>query len=864
MKKTLAAAALLAIVIPLFARDITVVVSDIDLDLPLEGALIRSWDGNEYICDEDGKVLLQVPDGFQITIYATYPGYEAGRLLIPVTGVFFTIGLELTSILQGRELVIEGTRPGSSESRTGRSVAVSEKEIAQTGEIGIIEDVMSTIKLLPGVNYTSFFSAQPSIRGGFPGDMIASLNGFYINNPYHWGGGFSIFDPRMVQSAQLSHGVFSSRYGNTISGLLEITSKKPSPTEIQFDFGANMSAANLYLSLPFSGKGGILFMGRVTYYDPFIAFAKQLSKIIPRIETVNSVNKAPYIRATAVNSNYRFTDKLELNASGFWGMDGVGVLYENFSRRDDLESDSDVKFDFANYQGFLTGALSWNPRADMLMKFSTGTGYENVKIDGKMTYNIHNKKYSDNFKKEFPELIDYIKDSYEYYEESIIQQSNFTYNAQGRIDFDWELSKQIIVAAGFQEMFNWHRSTGEQQQLYDIWFNSNSIDEMYKAIINSAFPGIDLALLKDLRIGLPVTYQMEIKNSLFSTSGYILGEYSTEDNRIQAELGLRIDHFFLLGDGFNLNSSPAFNPRINVDFNVFKNKYYIKSFDLSAGTGLFSSVNSNVFSAEEKYNLNFMKPNRSWTSILGMKLELPLELSFTLEGYFKYTFNRMYIPMTVGEELDINPKFDGKGRVWGIDIMLQRKENSFLDGWLAYSWNWAKYRDPSSSDMGRSSGNRGDDWYFPSYHRYHNLNLIVNIKPVKKINIYVRFGLASGTQLSRRVGDGPESYPELIFNRENPEDSYFIEKYLWRSQRDENNRTTPSLPMDIKLTILGTTKKNRKYEVYVAVENVLALLYTAQGNTRFNQYTGEIDNGSNSASYDIPIPIPSFGFKMSF
>jgi outer membrane receptor protein involved in Fe transport len=262
-----------------------------------------------------------------------------------------------------------------------------------------------------------------------------------------------------------------------------------------------------------------------------------------------------------------------------------------------------------------------------------------------------------------------------------------------------------------------------------------------------------------------------------------------------------------------------------------------------------------------------MKPNRSWTSILGIKLELPQELSFTVEGYFKYTFNRMYTTINFDEEIDINPnpQFDGKGRIWGIDIMLQRKENSFLDGWLAYSWNWAKYRDPyGGSGMGISGGNRGDEWYFPSYHRFHNLNLILNIKPIQKINIYVRFGLASGTQLSRRVGDGPESYPELIYNKENPEKSYFIEKYLWRSERDDNNRTTPSLPMDIKLTILGTTKKNRKYEVYVAVENVLSLLYTAQGNTRFNSYTGEIDIGSNSASYDIPIPIPSFGFKMSY
>ena len=112
--------------------------------------------------------------------------------------------------MENRELVIEAVAPETGETRTGRSVAVSEREIAQTGEIGSIEDVMTTIKLLPGVGYSGMYNAMPSIRGGSPGDLMAVLDGFYIANPYHWGGGFSIFDPRMVQSAKLSHGFFST------------------------------------------------------------------------------------------------------------------------------------------------------------------------------------------------------------------------------------------------------------------------------------------------------------------------------------------------------------------------------------------------------------------------------------------------------------------------------------------------------------------------------------------------------------------------------------------------------------------------------------------------------------------------------
>jgi hypothetical protein len=306
-----------------------------------------------------------------------------------------------------------------------------------------------------------------------------------------------------------------------------------------------------------------------------------------------------------------------------------------------------------------------------------------------------------------------------------------------------------------------------------------------------------------------------------------------------------------------------------VDFNVFKNRWIVQSFDLSAGTGLFSSMNTSVFQAEKDFNMQELKPNRSWTSVLGAKLEFPEGLSLNIEGYYKYIFDRLYVPI----HFDINgiptiqPYFNGVGRVWGIDAMIQKLQSRYWDGWLSYSFSWAQYRDPNGgfSEMGISRGTRGTDWYFPSYHRFHNLSLVVNVKPTPRINIYARFGLASGVQISRRVGDGPESYPVYVYDPDDPAASRFIEKYRWPSVQDENNRTTPSLPMDIKLSIFGKNPGGKaRYEVYVAVENMLALLYNAEGNTSYNAYTGEVDTGSNSASYEIPIPVPSFGFKFTY
>jgi hypothetical protein len=397
--------------------------------------------------------------------------------------------------------------------------------------------------------------------------------------------------------------------------------------------------------------------------------------------------------------------------------------------------------------------------------------------------------------------------------------------------------------------------------------------EMRYRDMEGKYPALDVllssysdAFKNDLRINYNFPYNPSSENKLFTTSAYGLAEYRS--GSFGAELGLRLDHFYQIGEGFSLQSKPALNPRLNIDYNVFKDKWILKSFDISAGTGLFSSVNSMVSAAEKKYGITEIKPNRSWTSVLGGKLEFPESLSLNIEGYYKYVFDRTYIPLTYNPDgVDVQPKFDGEGMVWGIDVMAQKLHARYWDGWISYSFSWAKYRDPGagSASAGISGGYRGDDWYFPSYHRFHNLNLVLNIKPAPRFNIYFRFGFASGQQLSKRIGSGPETRPVLVYDSKNPANSKIIEKFYWPSVPDENNRTTPSLPLDIKFSILsGNEKGKSRCEIYFALENTLALLYSAQGNTSYNAYTGEVDTGSTSASYEIPIPVPSFGVKLSY
>jgi len=495
----------------------------------------------------------------------------------------------------------------------------------------------------------------------------------------------------------------------------------------------------------------------------------------------------------------------------------------------------------------------------MLLGFSAGLGYTDVRIDGEIL--------SESFE-EVGTLGGRLHST-----RSLIRQSDLMFNVQGRTDFDWELGSGLLFAAGVQEMFSRASQSGRQEMRWQRWLDElpPDIREEIREQINQAYGNFDLSNLP-IMVSFPVQHNPDAHNLVFATSAYALLEWQNPEGRLGAELGLRADHFHVKGRTFSLGTVPVLNPRLNLSYNLLRNLPGLESMDLALGTGLFSSMNNAIFSAEEQYRIDEIRPNRSWTSVAGMNLAFPEGLGLNLEFYYRHVFDRMYVPVEVSPNRDpeIRPNFDGLGRIWGADLMLRRVQSRMLDGWLSYSFNWAKYLDPDGDGSSAVlSGAGGSQWYFPSYHRFHNLNLVLNFRPTPRFNIYARLGLASGVQLSRRIGDKPQVFPVFVYTP--GETGYFVIRYFWPSVPDENNRTSASMPMDVKFSMFGGGRAPRsltRWELYFAVENVLGLLSSqlglSQGNQRFDQYTGEVSQSSFSANYEIPIPVPSLGFKITF
>ena len=776
-------------------REVVITVLDGELEIPLEGARIVSWDGTEHLCDQHGAARLSVPADRAVIVKISYPGYESARAALRPGISAYTAELRLGGVIEERELVIEAPRPGSSETISGRSVAISGRDLARAAETGIIGDVMNAVKLLPGVGYVGGYMAMPSVRGGEPNDVTAVFDGFYVERPYHWGGAFSIFDPKMVESAQLSHGVFSVRYGHTISGLLDIHAKHPSPETAGLDLAVSTSAANLNLSVPLGGNGGAAIMGKVTYWDPFVEFAKLF------VEEVRYVTTAPYIRSAAVAGSYNVSTDLSLLWNGFFGGDGAAAHY-------DEGSTFNADFSWDNKIGFITTGLVYSPGPDIVIKGRLGAGLNQSGLFAD-TYSFNTG--SGNIR------------------EMDIENSSRTANVQGRFDLDRNLGGGFLFAAGLEERYSrWDRNS----HFYGINTNPN--------------PGDD-----------PGTWGRDtsVLNQGLATALYGLLEYRPEHKNFGLELGLRADHFFMTGDHVALNGIPAVNPRVNVDFGILEDKGPVEKASLTFGTGLFSAVNTALQNVEGKNNIDRWAntQNQSWTSVAGTKFDFYGGYAFTLETYFKYVFNRSY---TQSDSADTdsgtartywtNYFFNGEALIWGFDLMLQKFHARYWDGWISYSYINAQYRDPDSTTLSRNNGG----WYYPSFHRFHTLNIIVNFKPAPAVNLTTRFSLATGTPIPETIAILGPTPPDYNYSR--------IQAY------SDDSRSGLVIPLDIKLSLFGFNKDGKvKRELYFSFENLLSIVYHADGPKDFDSNTGK-ETPSSIASYDLPIPLITFGIKWSY
>ena len=190
--------------------------------------------------------------------------------------------LALEIILKEEPVEVKGitvTASSFSSKEEDAGISISQMDVVTTP--GAAADVFQSIKTLPGLTPVSE-GAELFVRGGNPYETVTLLDQASLTHPYHneshYGGLFGVIDPSVIKDIYFSSGGFSAKYGNALSGVLDIKTEdwvEKSEMDVNVNiagFGIN-SAFPLYknkLVLRFSGRKSIndlLFQVNRIRYD---------------------------------------------------------------------------------------------------------------------------------------------------------------------------------------------------------------------------------------------------------------------------------------------------------------------------------------------------------------------------------------------------------------------------------------------------------------------------------------------------------------------------------------------------------------------------------------------------------------------
>ncbi len=827
----------------LSAYPLTVTVNDGELDFPLEGVKVSVNEQNDIASEtnEEGCLILEIPDSIKNgKLTLSYPGYGTEVIDFNESKTEIYTTLTIADVIEGKELVVERSAPGITDEQSGVSVVIEKETFESTARMGLVEDVMSSVSTLPGISYGGGLATQPSVRGGYPRDTTAVMDGVYLLFPWQWGGLCSIFDPGMVDSVKMSNGVFSARYGRALAGLLEVNTVKPKTDKVSFEFSSSDISTNAYLTVPFGEKAGMYAAGKVTYIDGLFNFYKAIVKDEETKKALDMIETCPYIRNGYTKFFYNPTDKLNFTLSGFIGADGIGY-------NQDIETNGrkeSFNLDYSMIQTFTQLNTKWLP-TDKL-QFNGSLSYAFTNEDATSKQSLEGKMfYSDSFIDQYGMMLSSeALSTKSYYLPKV--GTNFSevikeHTVEGKIEGEYQISNLFTVAAGADVM--WARSYSKD--VIDSWIEINN-----PALIIPSFSKYDAVI------------EAQGSDSI-NSAAYGIFNFGSENTLVNGELGLRVDHFCLVNKDtdFFLNSKPAFSPRGTIRYTPWRDTGLFDRVSFSGGVGMFSTVPVEIAMVSKDMKLDNCEMNKAIFSVLGTEFQFANDWNFKLEGYYRYYYSRLYmIEKYNAEKTYMQYKNNGIGYSYGFDLMLEKKTGKFYDGYISYSFINAKFKNPTEPDYENQLTSRGEplnEWYYPDYHRFHTLNLVANFHPTSKWDILIKGTLASGTPL-RKEGE-LFCYPVVM------EDGTVVQRYAQHSYYSDTLRSDISCPVDVRIAYKYTAFKGKvNCEVYAGAQDIFVNLYEPKAGKTFDAYTGETSDVPAKAGFSIGMPLINVGFKMSF
>ncbi len=261
-----------------------------------------------------------------------------------------------------------------------------------------------------------------------------------------------------------------------------------------------------------------------------------------------------------------------------------------------------------------------------------------------------------------------------------------------------------------------------------------------------------------------VTYneaKRKIEANNFTTEIGTYFNYRIVTNRWVVQAGMRVQLYASLN---TISPEPRLGLKYNANENLrfkFSGGRFSQNFTSASSdkdvVNLFNGLLSAPTNVQEQFVNEFQQVKDTknglqyaWHAILGFEYDLGKNITFNVEGYYKYfsqlsniNQNKLYEDVAQFEQIDDVFKKDfilESGQSYGIDFLVKyNKDRWFL--WGVYS-------------LGKNTRWDGFIEYFPVFDRRHNINLVGSylIGKKKDYEVNVRWNLGSGLPFTPNAG----------------------------------------------------------------------------------------------------------------
>ncbi|MCF7805196.1 MAG: TonB-dependent receptor [Candidatus Marinimicrobia bacterium] len=148
---------------------------------------------------------------------------------------------------------------------------------------------------------------------------------------------------------------------------------------------------------------------------------------------------------------------------------------------------------------------------------------------------------------------------------------------------------------------------------------------------------------------------------------------------------------------------------------------------------------------------NSIAPASATHYVAGVEMDLPGDLTGTIEGYYKdmpqlYQFNTQATRVYKGEDLF----HSGRGWAYGADFNLEKKTGDFT-GWVSYSLGWTKRTFDAVND-GKT--------YYPRFDRRHSIKTVGAYRINERWSANFAWTYGTGQGYTRPMGHYQLQFPE--------------------------------------------------------------------------------------------------------